>query len=90
MNPSGGPIKSVIRDADCFEQITDTEASYQGHALHKTGKTDEPINRVSERHYSSVKKNLNVRINGCCRENTLKEYLKNYHKLKKDHHVFFN
>ena len=30
--PSGnsGPIKSVIRDADCFEQMTGTEASYQG------------------------------------------------------------
>ena len=40
--PSGnsGAIKLVIRDADCFEQITGTEASYQGHALHKTGKRD--------------------------------------------------
>ena len=37
--PSGnsGPVKLVIRDADCFEQMTGTKPSNPGHALHKTG-----------------------------------------------------
>ncbi|TVQ03966.1 MAG: hypothetical protein EA359_07880 [Balneolaceae bacterium] len=38
--PSGnsGAITSVIRDADCFEQMTGTEPKKPGYALHKTGK----------------------------------------------------
>ena len=37
---NSGPIKSVIRDADCFEQMTGTEPSNPGHDMHKTGRMD--------------------------------------------------
>ena len=48
MNLSGGPIKSVIRDADCFEQITGIIASYQAHALHKTGEWEDCLKKLYE------------------------------------------